>query len=148
MFLRKSVSLFLANVAVVGCLGCGATTIVTSGPPATTEVLLDSEFELVPGQTAAFTTLGLTVRFDDVGNDSRCPVDVTCIWEGNAAVLVTLKRAGSAAYQATLNSSSEPKQVKDGNETLLLVGLLPEADTRHPIGRGEYRARFVMHSGS
>ncbi len=148
MPLQKSLSHLVSFIGLAGCLACGASTAVTNGDPASTEVVVDNEFELAPGHTATFAALGLTVRFDSVKNDSRCPRDVTCVWAGNAAVLVTLRRTGAAAYQGTLNSFSEPKSVKDGNDTLTLVGLLPETDTRHPITAGEYRARFVVHSGS
>ena len=143
---KNSFSLFMTSFALVTSLACGASTAVTSNAPSTTEVVVDNEFALAPGQTASLATLGLAVRFDSVASDSRCPRNVTCIWAGNATVLVTLKRSGAGAYQAKLNSLSEPKSVKDGNDTLTLVGLAPEPDTRHPIAHGDYRARFVVRS--
>ena len=145
---QKSALFVVTSVVIAGCLACGTSKAVTSESPATTEVAVDNEFELAPGQAAAFAALGLTVRFYSVTNDSRCPRDVQCVWAGNAKVLVTLKRTGGVAYQSALNSFTDPKSVKDGNETLTLVSVLPETDTRHPITPGEYRARFVVHSGS
>jgi hypothetical protein len=117
-----------------------------SSPPALAGVV-ETEFALAPGQTASFAALGLTVRFDRVSNDSRCPRGATCVWAGNAAVLVTLQRAGAAAYAVTLNSYSNPKSAKDGNETVTLVGLLGQPDVNRPIVSSEYRARLVVRSG-
>jgi hypothetical protein len=146
MPLERSFSQFVTSLVLAGSLACGASTAVTGNTPTTTEVLVDNEFELSVGQSAALTALGLTVQFDSVAGDSRCPRNVTCIWAGNAAVLVTPKRSGAIAYQAKLNSLVEPNSVTDGSDTLTLVGLAPEPDTRHPIAHGDYRARFVVHS--
>lgn len=46
------------------------------------EVTLDlDEGRFVPDASIA-------VRFEDVLEDSRCPADVECVWEGNARVLI------------------------------------------------------------
>jgi hypothetical protein len=43
---------------------------------------LDQEFTLNIGQTALIQAENMTIKFVDVTSDSRCPQDVTCIWEG------------------------------------------------------------------
>ncbi|MBV6521783.1 MAG: hypothetical protein MNPFHGCM_01927 [Gemmatimonadaceae bacterium] len=139
---------FTVLVLVAGlAAGCGAPSTVASGPPATTTVSLDREFELAPGQKAFLSPSGLTIRFDSVANDSRCPVDVVCVWSGNAAVHVTIQRPGEAAHEATLDSTVGEKSARNGTETVTLVSLRPEPDTRRPFTPGDYRARFIVRNG-
>lgn len=44
------------------------------------------------GETVVFESTAIT--FKSVIEDSRCPTDVTCVWEGQAKVLVALKSNG------------------------------------------------------
>lgn len=144
----KSVALVFASTTSLFSVACGTSSAVSSQAPSTTEVTLDSEFELAPGQSASFPGIGLFVRFDSVSSDSRCPADVVCVWAGNAAVVVSLTRSGTPPHQATLNSTVGSNNTKDGNETITLVGLLPVQDTRHPFPKSDYRAHLVVKSGS
>lgn len=47
---------------------------------------------LAPGQT--FTLEGKSLRFKEVISDSRCPKATTCIWAGEAKVLVEIFEKG------------------------------------------------------
>lgn len=59
---------------------------------------LNKEFRLPVGQAAVITGEGLTIKFEAVTSDSRCPQGVTCIWAGEAACNVTV----------TLNKTPKP----------------------------------------
>ncbi|HSI70585.1 MAG TPA: hypothetical protein VK941_10150 [Gillisia sp.] len=48
---------------------------------------------LHPGELVAFSNNAL--RFKEVISDSRCPKEVTCVWEGEAKVLVELFENGN-----------------------------------------------------
>ncbi len=47
---------------------------------------LGEAFDLHVGQSAVFDDEGLTLTFDSVPLDSRCPMEVDCPWEGDATV--------------------------------------------------------------
>ena len=51
---------------------------------------LGEPFTLGLGQKASLEPAGLDVEFDTVAEDSRCAVDVTCIWAGRARVTVVV----------------------------------------------------------
>jgi hypothetical protein len=55
----------------------------TAGPTA-----LGESFLLGEGQTATIESEGLSVSFVNVSEDSRCPSGVTCIWAGQAKVVI------------------------------------------------------------
>src|SRR5690606_20640656 len=63
--------------------------------PSEPTVTMNAEFTLAPGESARIEDTGLTVRFDGVENDSRCPANATCAQEGNATVRVTVSDGGS-----------------------------------------------------
>lgn len=46
------------------------------------------EVQIELGQTEVLD--GLMIRFDEVIGDSRCPLDVVCIWQGEAHVALTI----------------------------------------------------------
>ena len=42
------------------------------------------------------------IKFIEVLEDSRCPKNTTCVWEGRARVLVEVSEKGKESYQKTL----------------------------------------------
>lgn len=54
------------------------------------EVELDTEFSLSIGEEAVIESEDLRIRFESVIEDSRCPLNVQCIWEGRASYTLGL----------------------------------------------------------
>jgi hypothetical protein len=70
---------------------------------------LGQEFQLEVGHSIPLHGTGYRVAFDQVIEDSRCPVGTTCIWEGNAKLAVRLAPTVGdldRALPAELNTSS------------------------------------------
>lgn len=98
-------------------------------PAGPAEVSLDKAFDLRAGETAVVTPDGFRISFQEVGGDSRCAVDVVCVWEGDAEVVlqagttledretVTLHTSGSFQTSATLHGHViELRGLKPGNK--------------------------------
>ncbi len=84
--MRKNILCILTPVVISLIIsGCGS---------AITDVRLYEEFSLAPGQTVTIGTEDLEIRFLEVAEDSRCPIDVTCIWEGRATAIVEIAIGG------------------------------------------------------
>ena len=74
---------FLASVAIVLLLaGCAGTSEI--------KARLGQEFSLSVGQTALIAGENLKIRFEEVAGDSRCPRNVTCVWEGKVDCTVVI----------------------------------------------------------
>ena len=60
---------------------------------------LGEEFTLALGESVGIDQKGTIIAFEKVIDDSRCPMNARCIWEGNAriALKVTEITAGRAA---------------------------------------------------
>ena len=85
---------------------------------------------LAVGQRAVIA-VGVLVSFDRVVSDSRCPVGVACVWEGETTVALTLKQpAGTEAF--TLSDHAPKREVGGHSFTLLSVAPVPTAGSTIP----------------
>jgi hypothetical protein len=107
-------------------------------------IVLDQEFKLKIGESAKSTSDGLEVQFDSVAEDSRCPRGVTCVWAGNARVLLKVKRDAAELANVELNTSINPKTSRYLEYELKLTELkpYPEADTR--IKPSDYEVTLMV----
>lgn len=59
------------------------------------------DVSLATGQEAELSTKDITVRYTRLVEDSRCKPGLHCIWEGDAAVAVTLTQPGRGEHTDT-----------------------------------------------
>lgn len=117
----------------------------STSPSAPRAVSLDQSFTLAPGQTAQVGNTSLRVTFESVSADSRCPVDATCVWEGDAAVIVSVQSAGSARAQHELHTSRRyAMEVEARDHRLRLVDLAPAPRAAASPAPGDYRATLLV----
>jgi hypothetical protein len=120
----------------VACLitftGCDQT---QTGPT----VPIDREFELAPGDAVTIEEVSLSVRFDRVLSDSRCPGDVICVQQGDAVVrLATV--SGNRRSELDLHTQDNGRPVARDGVNIALVQLAPYPFLARPIQPGDYRA--------
>lgn len=106
------------------------------------------EFDIRVGRVVTLDGGRLRVRFTRVASDSRCPVDVDCIWAGNAEVLIEVgERGWKGKRTLTLNTSGitdKPREARYGRYTLKLVGLAPPPRSTRKIAAGRYTATLLV----
>jgi len=135
---------FLAVGAALAVAGCTTSNgaIGAAGPPSTQVVAVDRDFELKPGQTARVDGTALTISFVGVTEDSRCPVDVQCVWAGNGAVSLLLTDDTGARSSAILHTTLTPRSVRASGYEIILTGLKPDPKQGSPIPLPNYVATF------
>jgi hypothetical protein len=107
----RSVSIFLPLLLAI-FISCSTGTAVRSG-----EV-----FRLREGESRR--AAGALVRFIEVASDSRCPQGVTCVWEGDADVRLTVD-----GHPVTLhNAGAERRRAAIDGRTIELVALAPQPE--------------------
>jgi len=108
---------------------------VTATPvPALFEVELDTAFELPFGSIAQLKNTDLALSWISAAQDSRCPSDVTCVWAGEVAVTVMLKK-GQNSESVSLKLPSKNTQVLSaamGGYTLTLNDVKPYPRAKNP----------------
>lgn len=119
-------------VLLVVAVACGSD-VVAPGPgpdlALQTEQLapLGDSVTLEVGQTAIFDDRGVAVTFVRLVEDSRCPIGVTCVWEGDAAVLVRVD-TDAESTEEVLHTTLDPRTATIGAFVIELLEVLP-----HPV---------------
>jgi len=84
-----------------------------------------------------------SIQFKKVISDSRCPKDVTCIWAGEAKVLIAVMENGKQVKEEII-SLTAAKDFKfsfsnsDGLYNLNSLNLFPYPVSTHKIAESEY----------
>jgi hypothetical protein len=120
------------------CVGFVAMTACGSdGPTAPTPI--NQNVTLAAGQAAAIEGASLSLRFQNVTGDSRCPADAICITGGDAEVHIAVTPAAGAGRDYTLHTG-DMRPVKHEDLTIALVELTPYPFSARPIQPSDYRA--------
>ena len=98
------------------------------------QAVFGTEVKLKVGESVGFAgadaVLAGTLKFVSVGEDSRCPAGVMCVWEGQATVTLNFARtqapAGAADIVLTLRAGHDELATKsDNGYTFKLIALEP-----------------------
>jgi hypothetical protein len=87
-----------------------------------------------------------TIVFHDVAEDSRCPTDVECVWQGNAAVVLKLTAGSGPAFTMTLNTGVPSDTGEYAGYRIQLTDLNPKPVSTRAIQRAEYRATLHIEA--
>lgn len=105
--------------------------------PAPTPVATLGDIVLGVGQKGKVGDLNITVN--SFVSDSRCPIDVQCIWAGEFKVNATL--LGATKIENRVMSSIDAPYSFDGN-TVSISSVTPAPKSTIKIGANEYRITF------
>jgi uncharacterized repeat protein (TIGR01451 family) len=113
---------------------------------------LDQDFRLAIGETASIDSERLRFRFLEVSEDSRCPLDVDCVWAGQATVVVSLEVDGEDIGELSLTlrggqdriAPDGTVQSEIGDYAVTLVRLDPYPISTRPTRPEDYVATFLI----
>ena len=135
--LRSQRALILAVVALGACATVETAVVAEPGV----------EFALPLGQTATLNASGVRIAFNRVNEDSRCPVDVQCVWAGEAKIQLTVSRPGSPDDVKVISITPPNNETSSGDVRIRFVGLAPvprQADAGKPR---DYVAHLIVTRG-
>lgn len=89
----------------------------------------------------------MSIRFEDVLEDSRCPVGATCVWAGNARVALTVERTGEDPARIELNTLREPRSATVSGCTVDLADLTPTRKVGEELDRRAYAVTLKVKCG-
>jgi hypothetical protein len=104
--------------------------------------VLDDTFTLRVGQEVTFTGEPLRILFEEVPEDSRCPLQVLCVWAGNAIVRLRVGTATANAQRIELNTTLEPHVISVLGYEISLERLDPYPQSDNRIPQRQYAAHF------
>ena len=104
------------------------------------------EFKLRRGETASAGRGMLLVTFLAVGDDSRCPADVVCVWAGDAEMHFRLasEKSEAAAMIDTLHTTLQPQAVSYLGYTVTVKGPQPYPYSSDAPGSRDYGVALMI----
>src|SRR5262245_55411891 len=114
----------------------------TSDPAISPNVVhADQAFTIAAGETVVVDGENLSIRFVRVTEDSRCPVDVQCVWAGNGQVEIST-RIGDRRDTFKLNTMENGNSYVVPPFRIRLTLLTPAPHSGQPIPAASYRAQL------
>lgn len=103
----NQVTVLVASLAIVACASNNA---LPTEPVVYSQSEAADSVRIRVGQTIVVE--GIKVRFGAVESDSRCAMDVMCVWEGDAVAVFVVEQncdCGTPAFELKLHTSLQPK---------------------------------------
>lgn len=86
---------------------------------------------------------GVKIAFVELVEDSRCPVDVECVWAGNAKIKIRVTKNGKSRV-FELNSMTTAQPPSYAGYRFKLKSLSPELRSNVRVNRNAYEATIEM----
>jgi len=143
------IALALISLTNINC--CGKGKCRTDNNDTHTRAAINAEleipFDMQFSQMASVIGEDLFVEFIDVTEDSRCPVNALCVWEGQAIVLLGFYKDENTHAEYSVTSRAGHPQlgetVFDGYKITLLE-VLPERVADQEIEKSEYKVKLTI----
>jgi hypothetical protein len=126
------------RLVLLAALVCGACTgsqqrmpVAASDSGSQASVALDDTVRVPLGQRASTRDGRLTLTYARLVNESRCPANVVCVWQGDAAVALEARTAGGTA-NATIHTTLDPRQLELSGYRVTLLEVQPYPGTGNP----------------
>jgi hypothetical protein len=134
MHLRKTIS----TIAF-----CGLIIVQCKKAALKSELPINQTVTIQNGQTLQNSEPAMSLKFDGVQNDSRCPIDATCISAGNAMVKFVLT-SGDSAQSVVLNTDMAPVDSTAFGYRVELLELSPFPSASKPLDQKDYSAKVKI----
>lgn len=121
--------------------------LMACNPTEPAPIQLNQPFTISINQPVLFSEKGLTLTFQKVLEDSRCPSHVQCAWAGQARISISVSQTDQAPIILEMNTNPPLKQdvvtYEDFQIQLLALNPYPE-DIGQRIPAKVYEATFVI----
>jgi hypothetical protein len=105
---------------------------------------LNQAFVVQRGTPAAIESEALELNLESVA-DSRCPANARCVWEGDAAVTLSIVTKGEKPERVLVHTSGRFAQdARYRGYTVRLVALAPEPPGDGRVDQSAYRATVLV----
>ena len=141
--LMNSVRIFLILIGIltITLANLEQESFAQSSEPMSIEANLDSEFLLQFNQSAEIKSEDITITFLNVTSDSRCPSDVTCVWQGQAGIELNVQKGEEeSTVSLSIGGDSNPNESIFNSYLIQLVDLNPYPVSTKTIQPEEYTA--------
>lgn len=137
--MKRIISSLISLLWILPLLAAGCTSAA-----AEIEAGLGQEFLLPIGQEALITGEDLRISFEDVTEDSRCPLNVTCIWAGRASSVVGLTYENATSRVVLSEPGLTDHAVEKFRDFNIAFHLKPYPGETENITKGDYQLQLTV----
>ena len=134
---------FIMAFLMQGMSGCSNPAALEAGPSSAL-LSLPREIVLNYGDNVQLEGTVLRLNFGRVLEDSRCPVDVTCVWAGNAKVEIGIGAGMGPTHPLHLNTNAGPRAVTWSGIRVTLLEVTPSPHSENPIPLEDYSVTLSL----
>ena len=102
---------------------------------------LGEEFYLQYNNEISINGADLTIKFLSIPEDSRCQVNVVCVWEGNAHIILLLNNIDTVDLNTTLPSK---EAIYKNIYKITLIEVQPLPISTQPIPLENYKVKLKV----
>ena len=104
---------------------------------------LGEEFDLKHGTVRQVSGTTVSLQFQGIDSDSRCPTGAVCKWEGNAEVLLQVSSEELTGVYS-LNTTLDPKVIEHNGYLVELISVSPYPVSGKEIADKDYTIRIYV----
>ncbi|HUQ18646.1 MAG TPA: hypothetical protein VM099_03445 [Gemmatimonadaceae bacterium] len=127
---------------LLSVLALTACAVVGTSSPNTKVVKSGEDFELSPTETAIVDQGAVTLTLVKVNEDSRCPIDVQCVWAGDVALALLVGTNSNARNPSTIHTNLDPRTTIADGYKIEAVSVQPAPRSQSTIPQSSYRITF------
>ncbi|XGB43363.1 MAG: hypothetical protein LVS60_06305 [Nodosilinea sp. LVE1205-7] len=146
---KKMLGILIIAVLIVAC-NYPISTSVFSAPDPSKNVIttnLDRHFQLKMHDIAWIQSESLKIQFLNIDEDSRCPSEVQCPWNGQVSVIVNIAKADKNIGDFKLidkPGSENQATINFDGYSIRLLEVMPYPKTAQRIRLSDYTAILVV----
>ena len=106
------------------------------------------EMTLRVGEEKAVSKSVVRLAFGLVVEDSRCPIDAVCVWQGNAMVELGIRAGMGPTQPIRLNTTLEPRSTVWNGIRISLLELQPAPRAAEPTKPDAYQVKVRLEPAS
>ncbi|TSA27445.1 MAG: hypothetical protein D4R68_05595 [Ignavibacteriales bacterium] len=137
----KILSVILFVISVMGCKE-NVDSISPNSPVVVINKIIDSVLVKINYGQEALIENNITIKFDGV-NDSRCPMDVICVWAGDGGVSLILSY-GREQLHTFLHTALFPREINYSGYRIILKSLNPYPKSTSSTKLDEYNVDLII----
>jgi hypothetical protein len=138
--MAKNKLLLIAGLAVL----CLIFQPAAFASPNLIDAKLNTPFTIKIGNTAEIKSESLMITLTDI-EDSRCPEDVTCVWEGEVILHLILKKGGDKSKETNLElKTSQSAEISFESYSISLSKVEPYPISTNEIKIESYSVTLVV----
>ena len=140
----KKISFFITFLIILLIIACLPTKPEKEATQNSIPIFLDKEFMLKLGQTAFFDLQEISITFNKVISDSRCPSDVVCFWQGEVQIELLIKIKEFEPINVIMTENQAKNHYEFVGFTLILLKVEPYPISNKRISSSDYTATLII----